>query len=66
MARFIDVTGKAKKLPEACSPFISRDGDKWHVEFKDGTKRVFKHVYDGLSELCEMINLDDVHDIYDV
>ena len=66
MARFIDSTGKAKKLPEACSMFICRDSDKWHVQFKDGTERVFKHVYGGLLELCEMINLDDVHDIYDV
>lgn len=65
MSKYTDITGKLKELPDACWLVINTDCDKWLVEFKDGTERVFKNV-NGLEEVCSMINLDDAYDIYDV
>ena len=65
MAKFKDITGKFKNLPKECEHQYMI-GDKFAVEFKDGTDQTFKHCYGGLSEVCEMVNLDEVKNIFDV
>ena len=34
--------------------------DKWGVEFKDGSFKIFKHISGGAMQLADMINWDSV------
>lgn len=58
-------TGKGYKLKELFS-VSDLYNDKWHVEFKDGTESVFKHVYGGFYELCNMLDIAEVKNIYSI
>jgi len=41
-------------------------GDKFVVEYKDGSDRVFKHVHGGIEQLLAMVDLDKVEEIGDI
>ena len=41
-------------------------GDKFVVFFKDGTERTCKHIYGGITELCDMLDMSTVDHIIDI
>ena len=52
--------------PETLESWEYLRGDKFGVEFKDGSTQTYKHVYGGIQDLLSMLDLSKVSDIYDI
>ena len=64
MATFQDITGEFKWIPDSWE-YQYMVGGKFVVEFKDGTERVYKNV-STFAEVCKLVNLDEVENIFDI